>query len=75
MKTTSIAFGFLSLFLLTSCNGQVNKKEKEALAKQPGITIKTAIGDITLPPPFATKSATMRSSIADWPAGKMPVAP
>jgi len=75
MKTTSIAFGLLSLFLLTSCSGQVSKKEKEVLAKQPDIIIKTAIGDITLPPPFATKSATTRSSIVDWPAGKMPVAP
>lgn len=38
------------LALMTACNGQVKKEEKEALAKQPGNVVKTAIGDITLPP-------------------------
>lgn len=72
---------FLSILLLgsatwlTSCNGQVKKSEKEALSKQPANTVKTAIGDLTLPPPFATQSASVRSSIVDWPAAKMPVAP
>ncbi len=64
-----------SATLLTSCNGQVKKSEKEALSKQPPNTVKTALGDITLPAPFATKSASVRSSIVDWPAGKIPVAP
>lgn len=72
---------FLSILLLgsatwlTSCNGQVKKSEKEALSKQPANTVKTAIGDLTLPPPFATQSTSVRSSIVDWPTGKMPVAP
>jgi glucose/arabinose dehydrogenase len=65
----------VSSAILTSCNGQVKKSEKENLAKQPASTVKTAIGDITLPAPFASESATVRSSIVDWPNGKMPVAP
>jgi len=60
--------------LFTSCNGQVKKSEKEALAKQPQTTVKTAIGDLTLPPPFASESTTKRSSMVDW-NGKMPKAP
>lgn len=60
---------------MASCNGQVKKEEKEALSKQPGNTIKTAIGNITLPPPYATKSKTTRSSISDWPEGVTPKAP
>jgi len=75
MKSISLAICILTATLITSCNGQVKKSEKEALAKQPDIIVKTAVGDITLPPPFATKSATTRSSIVDWPSGKMPVAP
>lgn len=61
--------------ILTSCNGQVKKSEKEALAKQPATIVKTAIGDLSLPAPFATKSATVRSRVIDWPSGRMPVAP
>jgi glucose/arabinose dehydrogenase len=75
MKKISIAFSLLYAMLLTSCNGQVSKKEKETLSRQSDITVKTAVGNITLPPPYATKSATTRSSIVDWPAGKMPIAP
>lgn len=75
MKHISLTICILIATLIASCNGQVKKSEKEALAKQPDIIVKTAIGDITLPPPFATKSATTRSSIVDWPSGKMPIAP
>jgi len=64
-----------TLTLITSCKGQIKKEEKEALSKQPDITVKTAVGDLTLPPPFATESVTKRNNIIDWPQGKMPVAP
>jgi glucose/arabinose dehydrogenase len=66
--------GLSLAIIVTSCNGQVKKSEKEALAKQPNISVQTAIGNITLPPPFATESATKRSSITSW-NGKMPTAP
>ncbi len=73
MKTTYL-IPFLTL-LITSCNGQVKKSEKEALAKQPSNIVKTAIGEITLPPPFATEPKAARSSMVDWPKGQTPVAP
>lgn len=72
IKTTLLLLSAAVVF--TSCNGQVKKSEKEALAKQPNTTVKTATGDLTLPPPFATKSMTKRNSIVDW-NGQMPKAP
>lgn len=60
---------------MTACNGQVKKEEKEALAKQPGIIVKTAIGEITLPPPYATESKSNNSRVLKWSDGKTPKAP
>ncbi len=60
---------------MTACNGQVKKEEKEALAKQPGNVVKTAVGDITLPPPYATESKTNNSKVIGWPKDKTPKAP
>lgn len=57
-----------------ACNGQVTQKEKEALSKQPGNVVKTAIGNITLPPPYATESKTNSSKVIGWPEGKTPKA-
>ena len=74
MKTTVLLISLISA-ALTSCNGQVSKEDKKALAKQSPIIVKTAVGDISLPPPFQTESANVRSSIVDWPKGKMPTAP
>ncbi|RYZ83168.1 MAG: sorbosone dehydrogenase family protein [Proteobacteria bacterium] len=74
MKTFTITLSMLSLVLL-SCNGQVKKEEKEKLSKQPGTTVKTAIGDITLPPPFQSESVTNNSRIDGWQDGNMPKAP
>ena len=48
---------------MIACNGQVKKEEKETLAKQPGNIVKTAIGEITLPPPYATESKTNNSRV------------
>jgi len=75
MKTTAQIFSISLLTILTACNGQVKKEEKEALAKQPDIIVKTAIGDITLPPPYATESKTNNSKVLGWPEGKTPIAP
>lgn len=75
MKT---AIQFLSLSLLTimtACNGQVKKEEKEALAKQPANVVKTAVGELTLPAPYATESGVKHSKVSGWPAGKTPKAP
>lgn len=75
MKIKTTLLSLLTLTILTSCNGQVSKQEKKTLAKNPSNTVTTAIGDISLPPPFATESARMSSSIVAWPKGKMPTAP
>ncbi|WP_394336403.1 PQQ-dependent sugar dehydrogenase [Flavobacterium pallidum] len=73
MKTTYFLPFFA--FLMISCQGQVKKSEKEALAKTPDHTVKTAIGDIILPPPYATASKAVQSKMVDWPKGQTPVAP
>lgn len=64
-----------ALFGLTSCNGQISKKEKEEAKAKGGTVVKTAIGDLALPAPFATKSTSKRTDMKDWPAGQMPDAP
>ncbi|MBE8727687.1 PQQ-dependent sugar dehydrogenase [Flavobacterium hungaricum] len=75
MKNTTPILSLFLLILFSACNGQVKKEEKEALAKQPGNTVKTAIGDITLPPPYATESKTNNSKVVGWPNGITPKAP
>jgi len=75
MKKSLPLFAIPLLALMTACNGQVKKEEKEALAKQPGNVVKTAIGDITLPPPYGTESKTNNSKVIGWPAGRTPKAP
>lgn len=75
MKTVTQIFSISLLILMTACNGQVKKEEKEALAKQSGNIVKTAIGEITLPPPYATESKTNNSRVLKWPDGKTPKAP
>ena len=75
MKKSLILFSIQLLALMTACNGQVKKEEKEALAKQPGNVVKTAVGDITLPPPYATESKTNNSKVIGWPKDKTPKAP
>ncbi|SHH84569.1 PQQ-dependent sugar dehydrogenase [Flavobacterium defluvii] len=75
MKKSIQIFSISLLVLMTACNGQVKKEEKEALAKQPGNVVKTAIGDITLPPPYATESKTNNSKVIGWPNGVTPKAP
>lgn len=64
-----------TVLALTSCNGQISKKEKEEAKAKGGTIVKTAIGDLSLPAPFATKSTSKRTDMKDWPAGQMPKAP
>lgn len=75
MKNTTQLFSISLLAILTACNGQVKKEEKEALAKQLNVVVKTAIGDLTLPPPYATESKSNNSKVIGWPEGKTPIAP
>lgn len=75
MKKVIHILSTVSFLFLASCNGQVKKVTKEKLAKQPSVVVKTAVGDLTLPPPYATESVTKRSSMLEWPEGKTPKAP
>ena len=74
MKIVSQILSISLLTVLTACNGQ-SKEEKETISKQPSTVVKTAIGDITLPPPYATESKTNNSKVIGWPEGKTPKAP
>lgn len=74
MKTTTFTLSLLSIIAL-SCNGQPTKKEKEAAAAQGSTTVKTAIGDLTLPPPYQTESVTNNSRIEGWQGDEKPKAP
>ena len=74
MKTAALIITLISLLSLGSCKGQVSEKEKEQAAQQGSTTVKTAIGNLTLPPPYLTESATKSSSMKDW-EGNTPKAP
>lgn len=74
MKIVSQILSISFLVVVTACNGQ-SKQEKETLSKQPSIVVKTAIGDLTLPAPYATESKTKNSKVIGWPEGKTPKAP
>ena len=75
MKRTSYTLSAILMITMTACNGQVKKEEKEILAKQPSIVVKTAIGELTLPAPFATESRNNNSKVLKWPDGNSPKAP
>lgn len=72
-KITSLSL--LCILLFSACNSAEKKKEREVLAKQPDTIVSTAIGDLQLPPPYETKSVTLRSAMKKWPNGKKPIAP
>ncbi len=75
MKTITKVFSTSLILLLTACNGQVKEATKEKLAQQPEVTVKTAVGDLVLPPPYATESVAKGSRMVNWPEGKLPQAP
>lgn len=71
MKTIFQLFSLSLLLAMTACNSQ----EKQSQSNQPGNIVKTAIGDILLPPPYATESKSNSSSVLKWPEGMTPKAP
>ncbi|RZJ65642.1 MAG: sorbosone dehydrogenase family protein [Flavobacterium sp.] len=74
MKSITFTLSLLSAIAI-SCNGQPSKKEKEAAVAQGATTVKTAIGDLTLPPPYQTESVTNNSRIEGWQGNETPKAP
>lgn len=75
MKNTAFSLAVLGLISLTACKQQVTKEEKEVAKAEGSTTVKTAVGDLTLPAPFATESTTKRNSMEDWPESVTPKAP
>ncbi|OUL64318.1 sorbosone dehydrogenase family protein [Flavobacterium sp. AJR] len=75
MKTTSQILSISLLMLVTACIGQAKQEEKKATTNQSGNIVKTAVGEITLPLPYATESKTNSSKVIKWPEGKTPIAP
>ena len=76
-----ISFPFL-LFLLVfnfAVSAQVNEdlseERKQELANRPPDVVKTAIGKLTLVPPFSSESVEKESKVIGWPEGKTPKAP
>ena len=58
------------------CKGRkLTELEKERFARKDSVTVETAVGELTLPAPYSSKSVTNRSEIVDWPEGKTPEAP
>ena len=66
-----------ALSLLAACSSGPSKEEKQqAQADNPAQTITTPKAEsVHLPAPYASKSATHRVAIIDWPAGQTPTAP
>jgi glucose/arabinose dehydrogenase len=77
MKTSLFALSLLSAIAVTSCKNEtkVTAAEKQEARAEGSTTVKTAIGDLTLPAPFKTESVTKRNSMKDWPEGQTPKAP
>lgn len=75
MKFTTLCLISLSFMTIASCNGQISKEEKQKASEQKPNTVMTAVGEITLPAPYSSKSTTKRSGMKDWPEGRTPIAP
>lgn len=58
-----------------SCQEKVSKEEKEEISQTDPDTVQTAIGELILPPPYATEATVNQSKVVDWPEGQLPIAP
>ena len=72
------------LFFLFSCKSNTNKSSNDnktetkseiiTTSNNPSDTVITAIGKLILPKPYASQSVRNRTSLVDWPEGKLPLA-
>jgi len=64
---------------LVSCKTEVNQKntntDSKMVSQQKSDTVKTAIGNVILPKPYATESAVKMSKTESWPENTVPTAP
>jgi glucose/arabinose dehydrogenase len=76
--TLWVLLPLLSIFLLNSCLSKQARDNdepvQEELMDNPSVTVQTAIGPLTLPPPYKTASARKSSTVIDW-EDKTPTAP
>ncbi|MCB2376284.1 sorbosone dehydrogenase family protein [Hymenobacter sp. BT635] len=63
------------LALLASCGGPSKEEKAQAAADTPADNVATAAATVNLPEPYASKSATKRSKVIGWPAGRTPTVP
>ncbi|RDI12278.1 glucose/arabinose dehydrogenase [Flavobacterium sp. AG291] len=75
MKKHIITFSILGLLAVSSCKQQPSKEEKQQAQAEGSTTVKTAIGDLTLPAPYSSESVTKRNGMKDWPERQTPKAP
>ena len=75
MTRTSISL-LANALLLAACSGPSKQEKQAAAIATPPQTVTTPAAEtVRLPAPYATESATKRSNVVGWPAGKMPIAP
>lgn len=73
-NTISLLF-FTGLSFLAYSQQNIDIDTKEQLARQPPVTVQTAVGPLQLEPPFKTESARKNSKTISWPEGITPKAP
>ncbi|MBU1823286.1 MAG: sorbosone dehydrogenase family protein [Bacteroidetes bacterium] len=74
MNKLPYALTLAGLGLIASCQSP-SKSEKEAAAAQDSVTVQTAVGALTLPPPYASESVSNESKVVGWEDGQTPKAP
>ena len=76
MRFNPTCLWLLSLGLAACHSGPSTQEKQQAQAQTPADTVRTPdAATVRLPAPYASKSATRRVVIQDWPAGKTPTAP
>src|SRR3954452_18713022 len=69
-------FIIMGCILTLGCNDRkVSKAEEKEFANHASTTVETTVGNLTLEPPYATKSVTNESSVIGWPKDIKPQAP
>ncbi|MGS2764398.1 PQQ-dependent sugar dehydrogenase [Sinomicrobium sp. M5D2P9] len=79
MKTPIVSISLLLIFFVFgSCKNdkKPSREERKEIARtNDSVTVTTAVGDIVLPPPYATKSVTKESKLVEWEENQTPKAP
>ncbi|MDO6760221.1 sorbosone dehydrogenase family protein [Tamlana sp. 2_MG-2023] len=69
----------LVLSLILSCKSEkeesVTQTKEEHTQEEQADTVQTAVGELILPKPYASKSVRNERRMVDWPEDKMPMAP